>query len=135
MQRKGKDVNFDPQVCASNSYSDLAGAQKNVSVGAKLIPIKLSETSYTTDGTVARSVQKGAQLAIYNNSGLAASINFGKTSAVSLLSAGATDSDGYVGIILKPNDWNYVAVGEDSWFISSASTALIYIVDDHTLIK
>lgn len=134
MERKGKQTNYDPQTASSHSYNDLAGGQKNVSIGPKLKPIKLTETSFTTDATTARQVGAGASLWIYNN-GSVASITTGKTSAVASLAPGVTDAAGHVGVALQPNSWNQIAVGEDSWIITSAATALVYILEDHTYIK
>ena len=136
MERKGKAENFDPQVAASNSYNDLAGAQKNLDVGPKLKPLTLgtTPTTYTTAANVARQLPKGTQLAIYNN-GTIASITFGVDNTVVSLAVGVTDANGHVGIPLKANDWTYLSLGKDSWFITSAATALVYIIDDHTFIK
>ena len=134
-ERKGNMENFDPQVAASNSYNDLAGAQKNVSVGPKLKAIKLGEASYTTDATTARQIPKGTQLAIYNNSGSAESVTFGSTSAVASAAAGTVTAAGVVSIALKPNDWTYVSAGKDSWVITSSANALVYVIDDHTWIR
>jgi hypothetical protein len=137
MERKGKSENFDPQVASSNSYNDLAGAQKNLQVGPKLQPIKLGTEpiTYTTDASTARQLPKGTQLAIYNNSGTLGAITFSNDPAVTALAAGVTDSAGHVGLPLKANDWSYFTLGKDAWFRTTANTSLVYIIDDHTQIK
>lgn len=131
-KRKGKNVNFDPQMVASHSYNDHAGAQKNVSVGPKLEAIKLSETSYTTDASTVRRVGFGKQLAIYNNSSTLYSVTFGDTSAVAAAASGATTATGIVSIPCKPNDWTYVASGEHDWVITNNVLLLVFIIKDHT---
>lgn len=135
MERKGKSKNFDPQVTASNSYNDPAGAQKNVDVGAKLKPIQIADMSWTTDATTARQVPAGTQLMVYNNAGAVGSVRFGQDSSVVSGAAGAVDANGNVAIPCKPNDWTLVASSTDTWVVTSAATLLVFIIDDHTTMK
>ena len=135
MERKGKNKNFDPQLTASNSYNDPAGAQKNVAVGPKLKPIQLAASSWTTDATIARQIQAGTQLAIYNNSAVLYSATFGQTSSVAAAAAGAVDAVGNVSCACKPNDWTYLAASEDTWVITQNALLLVFIIDDHTTMK
>lgn len=124
--------NFDTFSVQSNIYNEQAGGQKNLSVGPKLEPIKIDATTYTTDASTARNVGFGKQLAIYNNSGSLASATLGSTSAVASVVAGVVTPEYEVGIALKPNDWTYISTGDMNWVITSAATALVYVVEDYT---
>lgn len=132
MSRKAKNENFDPQVAASNTYNDIAGGQKNIDIGPKLLPIKLSETSWTTDGSTARQVQKGTSIALFNNGTVAYTITFGQDNTVTAGAAGAVDANGNVSIPCKPGTWSYVAAGNDTWLITNNALLLVFIIDDHT---
>lgn len=135
MERKGDVKNFDPQLAASNSYNDPSGGQKNLQVGPKLKPIKLTETSWTVDATTARQLVRGASLAIYNTSGTLYSARFGQDSTVVAAASGAVDANGNVAIPCQPNTWTYLANSEDSWVVTENAALLVYIIDDHTVIK
>lgn len=133
MARKSINQNTDPQAVANNTYNDLAGGQKNISIGPKLLPIKLSETSWTTDATTARQCIAGASLAIYNSAASTLySITFGKTSSVASAASGSVDASGNVSVACKPNDWTYLAAGMETWFITSNAALLVYIIADDT---
>lgn len=133
--RKGKNANFDPQLAASNSYNDPAGGQKNLQVGPKIKPIQLAAASWTTDATTARQIPAGSQLAIYNNSSTLYAVRFGEDNTVTAAAAGAVDANGKVAIACKPNDWTYLASGEDTWVISQNALLLVFLIDDHTVLS
>jgi hypothetical protein len=131
MSRKAKQSNVDPQTAASNTYNDMAGGQKNISIGPKLVPIKLSETNWSCDATTARQCVAGSSLAIYNTStSTVYSIRFGKSSSVAAAAAGAVDSDGNAAIPCHPGFWTYVAAGYETWFITQNAALLVYIIED-----
>lgn len=133
MARKSINQNTDPQAAANNTYNDLAGGQKNISIGPKLLPIKVSETSWTTDATTARQCIAGASFAVYNSTASTLySITFGKNSSVVAAAAGTVDAFGNVSIACKPNDWTYVAAGNETWFITQNAALLVYIIADDT---
>lgn len=131
-ERKGKVENFDPQVAASNSYNDPAGGQKNLQVGPKLLPIQTAPTTWTTSATTATAVSKGAQLAVYNNSGTLYGLRCGADNTVAAGAAGTVDANGKVSIACKPNDWTYISVAKDNWIIAENAALQIYVIDDHT---
>lgn len=135
MERKGKTKNFDPQLTASNTYNDPAGAQKNVDVGAKLKPIQIADASWTTNATAALQISAGTQLMIYNNAGAVGSVRFGQDATVASGAAGTVDANGNVAIPCKSNDWTLVSASTDTWVITSAATLLVFIVDDHTVMR
>ena len=92
MARKSMNSNTDPQAAANNTYNDLAGGQKNIDIGAKYLPIKLGEASWTTDATTARQCIAGSSIAIFNNSTTVYTITFGKNSSVVAGVVGAVDA-------------------------------------------
>ena len=130
----------DPSTLANLEYNDAAGSKKVSEVGRHLVPLKFvsgGAVAYTTDASTARRLDSpGKCLAVYNNSGSVGSVTLGNVqSAPSSLAAGVTDSNGNVGIACKPNDWTYIACADNYWVISSASTLLVYAIDDNTAIK
>lgn len=131
-ERKGKLENFDPQVASSNSYNDPAGAQKNLAVGAKLLPILTAPNTWTTDATTALSVPKGSQLAVYNNSSTLYGLRCSSLNTVTAGAAGTVDANGNVSIACTPNAWTYISVAKDNWIITQNSALIVYLVDDHT---
>jgi hypothetical protein len=126
----------DPSIIANLEYNPMAGAQKVSEVGRRLIPFLQAAGTYTTNvSTVTTLPVLGVNLAIYNNSGSLASITLGKTSAVASLAPGVTDSSGDVGVPLTPNSWTYLACGMNQYVISSASTVLVFIIEDTSYIR
>jgi len=115
-------------------YNASAGGFKNVPVGPKLNPLNSNGSTYTTNATTAIALaQSGLMLAVYNNSGSVGSITISEV-AVASLTAGVTDAQGHVGIACKPNDWTYIAMGDYTFVIASASTLLVYQIEDDSFL-
>lgn len=126
-------LNSGPDV-ESIEYNPASGAQKSLLVGPRLLPIPLSSTSWTTDASTKRALPLlGSNIAIYNNSGTVASIVIGNSS-ITTLAPGVTDASGNVGVALPPNSWTNLSMSNNQYIITSASTALVYIVEDPTRI-
>lgn len=141
-QVQGGNVNqYDPSAIAGMEFSPASGSQKVSEVGRSLLPLKYiaggTTLTYTTDASTARILDApGACLAVYNNSGTLGSITLGSgASAPTVLAAGATNSNGGVGIPCMPNAWTYIACSGNNWVISSASTLLVFQIEDNTAIK
>lgn len=139
-QVQGGNVNqYDPSAIAGMEFNPAAGSQKVSDVGRSLLPLKYisgSTLTYTTDASTARVLDGfGACLAVYNNSGTLGTITLGNGSAPLSLAAGVTDTNGHVGIPCAPNAWTYIACSNNNWVISSASTLLVFLIEDNTAIK
>ena len=132
MARKSMNSNTDPQAAANNTYNDLAGGQKNIDIGAKYLPIKLGEASWTTDATTARQCIAGSSIAIFNNSTTVYTITFGKNSSVVAGVVGAVDADGNVSIPCPAGLWSFAASGNETWFITQNAALSVYIIADDT---
>jgi hypothetical protein len=133
-QIDGRDVQ-DPVNIVNVNYNEASGGNKNLQVGPFLKPIQIGTNSYTTDATTARSLRKGTILAIYNNSASLESITLGDTSGITSLAAGVTDTNGNVGIPMKPNDWTYINTYEKQWVIASSANLKVLIVEDESYIS
>jgi hypothetical protein len=131
----------DPSSIAALEFNAAAGSQKVSEVGRALLPMKFINSGavvYTTDASTARVLDSlGKCLAIYNNSGSLGSVVLGASAAevATVLAAGVTDSTGHVGVPCMPNAWTYLACNNYNWIKSSASTLLVFVVDDETSIK
>jgi hypothetical protein len=126
-------LNSGPDI-ESIEYNPASGAQKALLVGPRLLPIPLSGTTWTTDASTRRALPiLGANIAVYNNAGAVASIVIGG-STITTLAPGATDASGNVGVALPPNAWTYLSMSNNQYVITSAATALVYIVEDPTRI-
>jgi len=126
----------DPSIISNLEYNPMAGSMKVSEVGRRLIPILLADGTYTTNASTQRTLPVlGVNLAIYNNSGSLATITLGKTNAVASLAAGVTDASGNVGVPLAPNSWTYLACGMNQYVISSASTVLVFLIEDLSYIN
>jgi hypothetical protein len=135
-KRQGNKVNYDSQTAASNTYNDYAGAQKNISVGPVLQPIRVGDApGWSCDASTVKELPPGTQLAIYNNAGAVGSVTFGKLASVASAAPGTVDADGSPSIACKPNDWTYACCGERTFVITSANTLLVYVIQDHTVLK
>jgi hypothetical protein len=121
----------DPSSIDCVRYNLLAGADKIVNVGPKLIPIQIAG-GYTTNvsGTPVALPVLGKNLAIYNNSGTVGTVTIGNVSTITSQAIGASDTMGNVGIPCKPNDWTYLSMGINQYIISSAATIFVYIIED-----
>lgn len=125
----------DPAIIDNLTYNPQAGANKVAEVGRRLIPIPQSAGTFTTNvSTLTTLPMLGLNLAIYNNGSLA-SITLGRASTVASLAPGVTDANGNVGVPLMPNSWTYLACGTSQFVISSASTVLVFIIDDTSYIQ
>jgi|SRR5581483_884577 len=130
----------DPAILHNLEYNDAAGSKKVSEVGRHLIPvpyINSGSLAFKTDLSAAAQAlpQPGLCLAIYNNSASLGSVTLGEDGTITSLAPGVTDGSGHVGVPCKPNDWTYVACGSQQWAITSASTLLVFIIDDNTTVK
>jgi hypothetical protein len=113
-------------------YDQYSGSQKVSEVGRNLLPIPVG-TSWTTTPTAATALPSaGKNVAVYNNSASIGTINFGSSSSIVSLAAGAIDLNGNVGLPVPPASWAYFAAGINTWVISSASTMLVFLINDST---
>ena len=120
----------DAESIESNPSS---GACKSLRVGPKLNPIPTGFGAWTTNVTAATALPcLGATLYVYNNSGAAASVTIGQSSAVASLAIGVVDANGNVGIACPPNAYTYVSMGYNQWVIASSANLIVYIVEDPT---
>jgi hypothetical protein len=128
----------DPSIIQNLQYSDAAGSSKVSEVGRHLLPLSIpgSGTGYTTDASTARGLPSmGRCLAVYNNANAVGSVTLGEDNTITSLAVGATDSSGHVGIPCPANAWTYIACGSQNWVITSASTLLVFLVDDNSYIR
>lgn len=128
----------DPGAIDMLEYSNSVGAIKTSENGRHLLPLPTpgTGTGYTTAPTSAYPLPgAGRNLAVYNNSGSVGSITFGTDNTVTALAPGATDSSGRVGLPCPANSWSYFAAGYSNWVISSASTLLVFLINDDTSIQ
>lgn len=109
---------YDANDVQSMSFSESAGAFKQVNVGPKLINVGLVNA--------AKFIGSGKQLAIWCSIAGSTVTMGGKTVASLALGSG--------GIPLALG-WNYLAMGDDSWVIASDVNAFVFIIDDTTEIK
>ena len=121
----------------SIEYNPASGGQKSLTVGPRLLPIPIvtaGSAAYTTDcsGKVVLPFL-GAILAIYNNASSAGSVTISPASANSL-AIGATDAAGNVGVACPANAWSYISAGYNQYVVTSASTLIVYIIEDPTKI-
>ncbi len=123
-----------PHDVQSIEYNPASGGQKSLIVGPHLLPIQIAGT-YTTTPTAATAIPYiGANLAVYNNSGTAASITIGNTPTLTSQAIGASDANGNVGVACQPNAWTYLSMGANQYVITSAATLFVYIIEDPTKI-
>lgn len=134
-KRTGKKVNYDSQTTSSNTYNDYAGAQKNVTVGALLEPIRTGSSWSTDASATALELPAGTQLAIYNNNTTVGTVRFGTDSSVTAGTVGDVDGSGSPSIACKPTDWTYVCCGERTFIKTSANTLIVYVIKDDTVLK
>ena len=134
-KRTGKKVNYDSQQTASNTYNDYAGAQKNMSVGAVLQPVRTGSSWSTDASSSALEVPAGTQIAIYNTAGTLGTVRFGSTSSVTAGSVGEVSAEGSPSVACKPTDWTYVCCGERTFIKTSANSLIVYVIQDDTVLK
>jgi hypothetical protein len=131
------DNNQDSGSIISLEYSKYSGSQKVSEVGRRLIPLVYlvgSVSTYTTSAVTARVVNPGTNLAIYNNDTAIHSITLGTSSAVTVLAPGVTNATGGVGVPLPPSTWTYLATGTTNWLISDSALALVFVIQDDTIV-
>lgn len=126
----------DPHQIDSVEYNWQSGGKKSLKVGPHLLPIPIvtaGAQAYTTDvsGSAVALPYIGANLAIYNNAGSAASITIGGVGVTSQ-AIGASDANGNVGVALPPNAWTYLSMGNNQYLRSSAATVIVYMIEDST---
>lgn len=132
---KGNKV-VDPSLISNNEYNEASGAQKQIDVGPKLIPIPTPLTPFGVTVANAAAVplpSKGRSVAIYNNAGVVGVVTFGD-STVTAQALGAVNAaqPTSVGIPCKPNDWTYLSAGDATHIITSAATLFVYLIEDDT---
>jgi hypothetical protein len=125
----------DPLSIKNMVYNEASGAYKSIEIGPFLKPIRTGANSWTTDASTARSVRKGSVIAVYNNSGTLGAITCGDSPSMAALAAGATDSNGNVGIPCPPNSWTYISTNTKTFIRTTAATLLTFIVEDETYIS
>ncbi len=115
-------------------YNPAAGANKVLIVGPRLLPIPIA-SGYKTNVTSATALPElGLDLAIYNNSGAAASVTVGQDGTVTSQAIGVSDANGNVGVACAPNAYTYVSMGYNQWIIASSASLIVYIIEDPTRI-
>jgi hypothetical protein len=111
-----------------------SGGRKSLTVGPRLLPIPAPAGTWTVTPTTLTPLPKlGLNIAIYNNSGSVGTIVIGGN-AITTLTPGQIDSSGNVGVPCPPNAWSYLSMGYNQYVITSASTLLVYIMEDPTWI-
>ena len=130
----------DPSTIAAHTYNEPAGAQKNTEVGRHLMPLQNGAASWTTNATTAIILPNaGRCLAIYNNAGVVGSITLGDNDFPPVSQAPgavqAATNGRNVGIACPPNEWSFIACGDQNQVVASAATLLVYLIDDPTSIK
>jgi len=123
----------DPDQIKSVEYNPASGGQKSLTVGPRLIPIQIAGGYTTNVSTKTALPYLGANLAIYNNAGAVGAVTIGDTT-ITALAPGAVDANGNVGAACPPNAWSYLSAGNNQFIISTASTLLVYIIEDPTRI-
>ncbi len=130
------DSTLDQASIDNLEYSNAAGAKKVSEVGRKLLPLNDGASGFTTNATTIKILPRaGANLAVYNNAATVAAVTLGETATQASLAAGAADATGHVGIACTPNAWTYIACSQSQYVIASASTLLVYLIDDNTSIR
>jgi hypothetical protein len=127
----------DAHLIESITYNEAARSRKVSEVGRSLLPIPAPSQNppFTTNVTTATNLPGfGLGFAVYNNAGTVGSITLGQFGATTSLAPGACDVNGNVGIACPPNAWTYIAAGSKNCIIASASTLLVYMIEDVTTI-
>jgi hypothetical protein len=131
------DQSRDPSIVELLTYNEKAGARKSVEVGRALIPLGNGASGFTTDASTKRILPSaGINLAIYNNSGTVGAVTVGD-STVTAQAPGAVQVSGsnvFVGVPVAPNSWTYLSSSQWNFVVSTASTLLVFIIDDPTYI-
>lgn len=103
------------------SFNKYAGALKTLPLEGQLQPLGPANSAINCD--------LGDVIAFYNDSSSAKYVAFGDSTVSA--PTGPTN-----GIALKPNDYTYLSVGMNNYFISNSSSVYAYkLIDDTTLTK
>jgi len=130
------DHSIDPSAIDLLTYSNAAGSVKVSEVGRRLLPLGDGAGGFTTNATTIKVLPgAGMCLAVYNNAGAVGSVTLGLDNTQVSLAPGVADANGNCGIACPPNSYTYVACHQFNWVIASASTLLVYLIDDYTSIK
>lgn len=130
--RNAETPTNDSGAVDNNTYNDQAGVRKVSDFGKALKPLLVGGSYVTAINAAAVKIQMGSAIAIYNNSGSVASITFGSDNTVASLAPGVTSVAGDVGIPLMPNSWTYLNNYNKEWAITSAASALVFLIEDDT---
>lgn len=131
-KRKVKN-NIDQASITNQTYNERAGAEKTISVGPNLLALNDGANGFTTNAFAAKALPaKGKNLAIYNNSGIVASVTLGEDATIAALAAGVCDAQGHVGIPCPPNEWSFIACWDKQWVRTSATTLLVFLIADES---
>jgi hypothetical protein len=125
------DAALDAGAIANMGFNQQAGVHKVAQAGLKLKPLKLTETTHTTDFSTRRNVGQGTTLAFYNNTAGVLSVTMGDDTVTSL-AVGVTNAAGKVGIPVPANSWFYTNSYTDTHAITSAAGLLGFVVEDST---
>jgi hypothetical protein len=119
------------------TYNEASGAEKNMEVGRKLIPLDDGTgAGFTTNAATAKVLPSmGKNLAIYNNATSVGAVTLGDDASIAALAPGACDANGNVGIPCAPGDWTYIACGSKTFVRTTASTLLVFLIDDESYIQ
>lgn len=140
-KQQGPDIE-DAVSIQSVNYNKYSGAFKNIQSGPSLEPLKDASGTNTTDATTARSIAKGAIVAVFNNSTTVYAITFGLETGMAALAPGAIDANGRSGLPCEPQAWTYFtagieygAAGNDNdlvrnWVRTNNAALLVYTVKD-----
>lgn len=134
MSKRNTKKTYDAGSVTSIQHNEQAGAEKNISVGPSLKPLKLTASTFTTDASTARAIVPGTQLAIFNNSSSVASVTL-RTATGASLAAGAVDNTtGEVGVPCPPNAWSYISSWDKKFVITSSNTLMVFMIDDYSTV-
>lgn len=128
----------DESTIVNTQYNEVSGAQKQIDVGPKLLPLLTvvagAEVKTTNATTAIGLPSMGRNLAIYNNSAVAATVTFGDASVISQAIGTVNATSGAVGIPCTPNAWSYHSAGDATFVITSSVNLIVFLIDDETSI-
>lgn len=131
-QIEGFDVR-DPSIIDNLKYNEPAGADKNLSVGPKLLPLPASATTFTTDASTKKVLPKGGcNLAIYNKDTALHAVTIGDSTVTAQAAGAVQSSTNFVGIPCPPGAWTYVSCGNNNNVVTDNNNLLVFIIDDST---
>lgn len=113
-------------------FNQASGADKVIPAGHHLKPMMTGASTYSTNATSRVNVGKGATLAIFNNAATVASVTLGDSTVTSQVPGAVQAGKSFVGIPLRSYEFTYLNTFDKDYVIASASTVLVYIVEDDT---